>query len=110
MQLERVGAAVPASDGTVSDTNIMETYDDASAAQWDDVAQVPYLSFASATGPAGCSYISYDDAQSIATKASYVKASGLGGVIVWEIAEGYLPNAAAGSRDPLMEATRTGFR
>ena len=104
------GSSIPASDGDMSYTNIMESYYDASAAQWDDVAQVPYLSFASATGPAGCSYISYDDAQSIAAKASYVKASGLGGVIVWEIAEGYLPNAAAGSRDPLMEAMRTNFR
>ena len=52
----------------------------------------------------GCTYISYDDEQSIAEKGAYVKAKGLGGVIQWEINEGYLSSAAAGQRNPLLKA------
>jgi chitinase len=49
-------------------------------------------------------YISYDDEQSIAEKGAYVKAKGLGGVIQWELNEGYLKSAAAGERNPLLKA------
>ena len=104
------GSTIVASDGDMSYANIMSSYYDVSAARWDATAEAPYLSFASGTGPAGCSFISYDDAQSIAAKAQYVKANGLGGTIVWEIAEGYLASQPAGQRDPLMEALRTSFR
>ncbi len=31
------------------------------------------------------------------------------GTIVWTINQGYLPDAPAGSRDPLMDALRTTF-
>ena len=98
------GATILASDGTMSYTNIMGLYYDASARQWDSLARVPYLSFASAHAPDGCTYISYDDEQSIGEKGTYVKAQGLGGVMQWEINEGYLPSAPAGQRSPLLSA------
>ncbi|MBN2575898.1 MAG: glycoside hydrolase family 18 protein [Deltaproteobacteria bacterium] len=98
------GATVLASDGTISYANIMTTYFGESARQWDDLAKVPYLSFASAQPPDGCSYISYDDEQSIAEKGAYVKAKGLGGVIEWELNEAYLKSAPAGQRNPLLRA------
>jgi chitinase len=47
---------------------------------WDDVSKVPY-----AIDKAGNSFISYDDAQSVALKAEYVKSKGARGVIIWEI-------------------------
>jgi len=100
------GATLIASDGTMSFTNIMGSYydPDPSARQWDSFARVPYLSFASAHAPDGCSYISYDDEQSIEEKGAYLKSKGLGGVIQWEINEGYLAAAPAGQRSPLLTA------
>jgi chitinase len=98
------GSTITASDGTMSYAHIMESYYDASARKWDSFARAPYLSFSSATGPEGCSYISYDDEQSIAEKGAYLKAQGLGGVIQWEINEGYLSSAPAGQKNPLLSA------
>jgi len=38
-----------------------------------------------------------------------VKAKGLGGVIQWELNEGYLKDAAAGQRNPLLKAIHDAF-
>jgi Chitinase len=100
---QALGAStVAASDGDISYAKIMTSYYSASAAQWDAFARVPYLSFAAATGPKGCGYISYDDDRSIGEKGAYLKAQGLGGVIMWEINEGYIATAPAGQRNPLL--------
>ena len=48
---------------------------------WNDVAQVPWL-YDAKTG----TMISYDDPESIALKANYVKDQKLGGVMIWELA------------------------
>jgi chitinase len=61
------------------------------------------LAFSSAHAPDGCGFISYDDEQSIAAKASYVKSNGLGGVIEWEINEAYQASAAT-AKNPLLTA------
>jgi len=98
------GSTLTASDGKISYANIMTNYYSASSRQWDLLARVPYLSFTAAHAPDGCTYISYDDEQSIAEKGAYLKAKGLGGVIQWELNEGYLPSAAAGQRNPLLTA------
>jgi chitinase len=59
---------------------------------WDATAQVPWL-----YNPATQVMISYDDAESLARKAEYVKANKLGGVMIWEIStddeQGSLLNA-----------------
>jgi len=96
-------------DVTMSYANIITSYYSAGARKWDDLAKVPYLSFTSAHAPDGCTYISYDDEQSIAEKGAYVKAKGLGGVIQWELNEGYLSAAAAGQRNPLLKAIHDSF-
>ena len=98
------GATLVPGGGAISYAKIMTSYYSASARQWDALARVPYLSFASPHAPEGCTYISYDDEQSIAEKGAYVKAKGLGGVIQWELNEGYLSSAAAGQRNPLLSA------
>jgi chitinase len=98
------GATLVASDGTISYANIMANYYSASARHWDALARVPYLAFANAHAPDGCGYISYDDEQSIGEKGSYVKSTGLGGVIQWEINEGFIKTAAAGQQNPLLTA------
>lgn len=46
---------------------------------WDDAAQAPYL-----WNAATHRFISYDDPQSLAAKAAYVKAQKLGGIMYWE--------------------------
>lgn len=60
-------------------------------AAWDTTARVPYVyrSTSSKTG-AYCSYLSYDNEQSVREKASYLKKEGLGGVIVWTLNLGFL--------------------
>ncbi|WP_243393522.1 glycosyl hydrolase family 18 protein [Solimonas fluminis] len=97
-------------DNDMSYTNIMTLYYSASAKRWHEAAKAPYLSSATRVGPQQCNFISYEDPQSIAEKALYVKQNGLGGTIVWTINQGYLPNAPAGQRDPLMQALKQGFR
>jgi chitinase len=46
---------------------------------WDDVAQAPWLWNAKTRR-----FVTYDDPQSIAAKAAYVKAQHLGGIMYWE--------------------------
>jgi chitinase len=103
------GSTVAASDNAMSYTNIMADYFSAGARQWDDTAKATYLSFGSATGPSGCGFVSYEDEQSIAEKAAYAKAEGLGGAIIWTINQGYLPSAPAGMQNPVLDAVGQGF-
>jgi chitinase len=97
------GATLAGDDGSLSYANLAAAYDLSSAGR-DAAAQVPYLSFAAASGPQGCGYVSYEDPQSLADKGAYLKSHDLGGVIIWTINEGYLPTAPAGQRSPLLTA------
>jgi chitinase len=103
------GAQVVAGDGVMSYAHIMSAYYSASAHQWDSTASVPYLSFSASQSPEGCTYVTYEDAESIAAKAAWVKSNGLGGIIIWTINEGYLASAPSGQQSPLLDAMRTGF-
>ncbi|MEA2765248.1 MAG: chitinase [Gemmatimonadaceae bacterium] len=60
---------------------------------WEDDAQVPWL-YDSSTG----TWVSYDDPQSVAAKARYVREHRLGGVVIWELGgdDGALMGAIAG--------------
>jgi chitinase len=98
------GVTLVASDNTMSYANIMSLYYETAARRWDDLAKVPYLTFTTPKGPSQCNYVSYDDEQSIAEKGAHVKANGLGGAIIWTIGQGHLPNAPAGSQDPVLKA------
>ena len=103
-------ATIAAADCSMSYAEIMRRYFDPAARRWDAEARVPYLALAGPTGPHGCSYVSYEDAQSIAERAAYVAERGLGGAIVWAVNEGYLKHAPEGERDPLMDALAAHFR
>ncbi|WP_226345642.1 glycosyl hydrolase family 18 protein [Agilicoccus flavus] len=104
---------IVADDNVMSYANVMTRYYRPDIARWDDVAKVPYLSSSTPIGPAGCTYVTYENARSIAEKAAYVKAKGLGGAIVWNINEGHLPvsarSALIGTDVSIMSAVRTGF-
>ena len=101
-------STVIASDGAMSYRAIVSDYYSADASHWDTTAMVPYLTL-SGSNAQGCTYVSYEDARSIAAKGAWVKAQGLGGVIIWTINEGYLPDAGPGARNPLLDAMRTSF-
>lgn len=51
---------------------------------WDNTAKVPYL-LGKSGGAAAGTFVSYDNAQSVALKAGYVLSKGARGVIVWDI-------------------------
>lgn len=61
---------------------------------WEPRARVPWL-YDSTSG----TWVSYDDPESVAAKAAYVRERGLGGVIIWELGgdDGTLMRAIAGS-------------
>ena len=96
------GSQLAASDGTMSYANIMTKYYAASARSGMPpraclISRSPRRrpQMAAATSPTTTQ-------QSIAEKGTYLKTEGLGGVIVWEINEGYLP--AATEKNPLLVA------
>ncbi|WP_169796581.1 glycoside hydrolase family 18 protein [Chondromyces crocatus] len=103
------GSTVIADDNVMSFTNIMNGYYSAEFRTWDTAAQVPYLSFPVPFGTSGCTFVSYEDEQSIRAKGRFVRNHGLGGAIVWTINEGYLPDRPVGQRSPLLRALHEAF-
>jgi chitinase len=102
--LQAVGSGVVSGDNTMTYANIMASYYTAAAYHWDANARMGYLSFATQTGPQGCTFVSYEDEASIAEKGAYVKSAGVGGAIIWTINQGRIASAPAGSQDPLLKA------
>jgi chitinase len=100
---------IAASDGTMSYANIMASYFTQSAYHYDTGAQVPYLTLAGSNAEA-CTFVTYEDATSIAAKGAWVRAQGLGGTIIWTISEGYVASGAGvAAQNPLLEAMKTAF-
>jgi chitinase len=75
----------------------------------DNIAKVPYFSYPNPMGDEGCTYITYEDATSIAEKGQWARSQGLNGAIVWTINQGHDPSALAGQKDALLRATRQAF-
>jgi chitinase len=67
-------------DGTIDYHDLADSFIGKTPRYWNDAAQVPWL-YDAATG----TMISYDDAESLAKKAEFVKQHGLGGVMAWEL-------------------------
>lgn len=103
------GSIVAASDGVgnLSYRDIVTTYLPIGTRQWDTGAMVPYLSI-TAANPHACTYVTYEDAQSIAAKGAWAKSQGLGGAIIWTINEGYVP-ASDGGTNPVLDAMGAAF-
>jgi chitinase len=101
------GAKLLAGDNDMSYAKIITDYLPFGTRHWDALARAPYISLAQPTGPKGCTYVSYDDPQSILEKGQYAKDHGLGGAIIWNINQGYIP--AQTPANPLLEATRKAF-
>ena len=84
---------------------IMDQYFQPGLAHWDSLAHAPYLSIGT-DQEAGRKFISYDDGRLAREKVLYARAHGLGGVIIWELGDGYRKNQPAGSRDALLQTVK----
>jgi chitinase len=103
------GADIVATDNEMPYTTILADYFAPAAAHVDPTAQAPYLSFPTPKGAKGCTYITYEDAASIAAKGQWARSQGLAGAIIWTINQGHDRRALPGQRDALLQATRQAF-
>ncbi len=69
-------------------TTIMATYYQSNRYHWDDSAQSAYLSITN-VNPGKDIFLSYDDQRTCQALVSYTRNRGLGGVMVWELAQDY---------------------
>jgi chitinase len=106
------GAALPRQSWTTAPTttaiayfDLMSTYYQSNLYNWDSGAQAAYLSLNSA-GSASDKFISYDDEHTCQAKVSYARNRGLGGVMIWELGQGYRASQPSGQRDPLLRAIK----
>lgn len=68
---------------------------------WDTNAQAPYLSITNVPA-ANDMFISYEDASACQCKVSYARNRGLGGLMIWELAQDFTP----GQPQPLIQAIK----
>jgi len=98
------GSWIAAVDAEMSYAMIYNDYYEAQSAKYDVEAEAPYLGFDSPRGPQNCTFISYEDTQSLTAKSAYILQHNLGGIIIWTINQGYLQGQPEGSRNPLLQA------
>jgi GH18 family chitinase len=68
---------------------------------WDDAGRVPWLGRSDSMG-----FVCYDDERSVAEKAKYAIAKGLGGVMVFELWRGLVSTNPTSQQQPLMAAVK----
>jgi chitinase len=84
---------------------IMSKYYQAADYHWDNAAQAAYLSISNPIATNDI-FLSYDDEYACQAKISYARNQHLGGVMIWELSQGYRATAPVGQRDPLLQAVR----
>ena len=89
-------------NGSVSYSAIMDSYYQPGRRHWDTRAQAPYLRIESPQKQ----FVSYDDETLCAEKVHYARSQGLGGVMLWEMGDGYRPHQPSGQKDPLLQAVK----
>jgi chitinase len=80
---------------------IVATYYQSNLYRWDTNAQAAYLSISNST-PANDMFISFEDPRACQAKVSYARNHGLGGVMIWELAQDH----QNGQPDPLLQAVK----
>ena len=80
---------------------IMADYYKPNLYKWDNNAQAAYLSISN-SNPAQDMFISYDDQRTCQAKVSYARNLGLGGVMIWEIAQDH----QTGKADALLRSIK----
>ena len=89
--------------GAIPYFDIINRYYKKQVYQWDTNTQSAYLKINS-LGSATDSFISYENEKSVQIKIDYVENNGLGGVIIWDLGAGWIPEAEI--RDPLLQAVK----
>ena len=82
-------------------TDIMADYYQSNLYHWDASAQSAYLGITNII-PTSNIFLSYDDQRTCQAKVSYARNHGLGGVMIWELAQDHTPN----QMDPLLQAVK----
>jgi chitinase len=82
---------------------IMSGYYQPASYHWDAAAQAAYLSITNAVATNDI-FLSYDDEYACQAKVSYARNQQLGGLIIWELTQGYRATQPAGQREPLLQA------
>ena len=82
-------------------STILASYYQTNVYHWDTSAQAAYLSITNAN-PTNSIFLSYDDPRTCQAKVSYIRNHGLGGVMIWEIAQDH----QSGQTDPLLSAVK----
>lgn len=103
--LPRQGWTTAPSTTAVAYYDLMSTYFQSNLYHWDTSAQAAYLSLDNA-GSVNDKFISYDDEHACQAKVSYARNRHLGGVMIWELGQGYRPTQPSGQRDPLLQAIK----
>ncbi|HVM50649.1 MAG TPA: glycoside hydrolase family 18 protein, partial [Candidatus Acidoferrum sp.] len=85
--------------------DLMSTYYHSNLYHWDTNAQAAWLGITNANA-SNDMFISYDDPHTCQAKVSDARNLGLGGVMIWEIGQGYLSSQPKGQRDPLLQAIK----
>jgi hypothetical protein len=80
---------------------IMADYYQSNLYHWDTNTQSAFLGITN-SNPANNIFLSYDDQRTCQAKINYVRNHNLGGVIIWELAQGH----QGGQSDPLMQALK----
>jgi chitinase len=84
---------------------VMASYYQSNLYHWDSAAQAAYLSITNSVATNDI-FLSYDDEHTCQAKVSYSRNQGLGGVMIWEIGQGYRSTQPTGQRDPLLQAVK----
>ena len=92
-------------DSQVAYSAIMDQYYQPGLYHWDNQAKASYLSIP-APSPKDQKFISYDDARLCAGKVLYARQRGLGGVIIWELGDGYRKSQPVGHRNVLLHVIK----
>lgn len=82
-------------------SDIMAGYYQTNLYHWDTSAQSAYLGITN-INPINNIFISYDDQRTCQAKVSYARNQGLGGVMIWELAQDH----ASGQPSPLIQAIK----
>lgn len=82
-------------------SDIMAGYYNSNYYHWDSLAQAAYLSISNSNGT-GSMFISYDDERTCQAKISYAHHLGLGGIMIWEIAQDH----QSGQPDALLQSVK----
>jgi chitinase len=105
------GVAFPRESYTTDPTVVSCSYNDimtnyqAQFYRWDTNAQAACLTIDN-SGSANDKFISYDDEHACQAKVSYARNRGLGGIMIFDLGNGYRINQPAGKRDPLLQAVK----